>query len=169
MEEISKSRLLKNLWRDLNNNFIEDENLSIMNESGREFEVTDLTTGITKIVYPRSVFHTERPKVAIRIRQKANDDDENYIYDATITRKMLKRRFVSVDTPIKYRNEVGNFSEILSINWVNKMLLAADKIIITPYSMYIIYNYNEKNTNDWITLLVLIFILSVIVMALIII
>lgn len=175
MEAIEQSRVLNNLRRDLKANFKEDETLSILNLSGREIEVTDTHTGITKIVYPRSVFHTNRPKSNLLIEQFA-DIPEKYsdqkidksspkmgkfsdqkIYRAILPRNKIRKNFISIETPIKYKDEIGNYAELLSMRWIGKILETSDSFIITPFSNYMLYN--DKVTSNAFTVLMFILII----------
>ena len=178
MEAIEQSRVLNNLRRDLKSNFREDETLSILNLSSHEIEVTDTHTGITKIVYPRSIFHTNRPKANILIEQEIPEEflpeDDNTIsnkinlsgrkdnanktkkYSAILPRSKIRKNFISVETPMKYKNEIGNYAELLSIKWIGRILDSSDIFIITPFSNYMLYN--DKVTGNSFTFLILIFV-----------
>ena len=90
MQAIEQSRLLNNLRRDLRSNYKADESLSLLNLSGHEFEVTDTDSNITKIVYPRTVFHTGRPKKSLLIEQKINDET---VYSIEIPRSKISGSF----------------------------------------------------------------------------
>lgn len=154
MEAIEQSRLLNNLRRDLKSNFKEDETLSILNLSGREIEITDNATGITKIIYPRSVFHTNRPKDNLIFRQFA---DEEKIIEATLHRSKIRKNFISVETPMKYKDEIGNYAELLSMKWIGRLLKTSDIFIITHTKNYILYN--DDVTSDFTTIIVVLLVL----------
>ena len=152
MENIEKSRLIQNLWRDLHNNFVPDESLSILNTSNRDIEITDDSTGVTKIVYPRTIFHTARPKTSLTIMQ----EDGDKTYKAMIPRSMIKKTLVSVETPLKFREPISSYSDLLSMNWINKVLRNADRILITPFTAYyIIVDPPSMNYHIEITLLLI--------------
>lgn len=154
MEEILGSRLLNNLRRDLSNDYYQDESLSIMNTSGIEIEVTDDSNGVTKIVYPRSILHTNRPHDTITIRQFTDSGT----YEATISRAKIKKNLFAVETPIKFVTPISSYSDILNLQWVNKALKNSDRIVITPLTWYYIETDVEKNNNSWIILLFIILI-----------
>ncbi len=200
MEAISRSRLLNNLRRDLRQNYKTDESLSILNLSGREIEITDETTGITKIVYPRSIFHTNRPQSNIIVSQNMHFDDDrlvnlsrSYSSDykddqqngsvvdgqdghrqdghrqaiyAKIHRSKIRNNFICIETPIKYVNEVGNYAEVLSIKWINKLLAKSDVFVITGFGTnYLIQNDAiPSNTASTLIVLVLIAIVAIAIM-----
>lgn len=171
MEAISKSRLLNNLKRDLRQNYKTDESLSILNLSGREIEITDETTGITKIVYPRSIFHTNRPQTNIVVTQSIGNESDDSIKPleriiAKIHRSKIRNNFICIDTPVKYVNEVGNYGEILSIKWINKLLAKSDIFVITGFdNNYLIKNDAvPDNTSATLIILVIIAVIAVAIM-----
>jgi hypothetical protein len=175
MEALAKSRLLNNLKRDLRKTHNADESLSILNLSGREIEVTDDTTGITKIVYPRSIFHTNRPDGYITIFQTLDPEVIGEIANslprdlpdkiiARIHRNKIRNNFICIETPIKYINEIDNYSEILSIKWINKIIKNADIFVITGFDTnYIIKNDSAPNNTH--TKLIILIIIVVAILA----
>jgi hypothetical protein len=151
MQAIEQSRLLNNLRRDLRSNYKMDESLSVLNISGEELKITDTHTNITKIIYPRTMLRTARPKKSLIIKQEG--------YTLEIPRSALKSNLIGIDTPIKYVDEIGNYAELLNNKWVNKVMNRADIFIITPSRYYVIYN-NEEQPN--ITLIIFILLISLI-------
>lgn len=144
---IEQSRLWNNLWRDINNDFRQDESLSILNTSSRDIEVTDSTTGVTKIVYPRSVLHTNRPTKSIIITQGK--------LRVEIPRSEIKKDMISIETPIKFSESTNSYGDLLSLGWVNKVLSSADRIIITKHSVYYIVVESCKQGSYVLLLIVL--------------
>ena len=155
MTAIQNSRLWKNLWRDLHNDFRQDESLSILNTSNYDIEVTDDETGVTKIVYPKSIFHTNRPKTSITINQHLDKQS----YKATIPRSMIKKNMISIETPRILSHDIAEptYGDFLSLKWVNKVLKTSDRIIITANSAYYII-VNPSSSNNWLLILILILI-----------
>jgi len=156
MQSIQGSRLLRNLWRDINNDYKPDESLSILNASGQEIELTDNTTKITKIIFPRSILHTNRPQSSITIIQKQHPDDELPRYSATINRKQIKKQFISVETPIKYINSTDSYSELLSLSWFRKVSPNTDRVVIMDHATYYIENDFINDSNNIVILLIII-------------
>lgn len=149
---IEQSRLWNNLWRDVNNDFHQDESLSILNTSSRDIEITDSATGVTKIVYPRSVLHTSRPTKSIIISQGN--------LKVEIPRSEIKKDMISVETPVRFDKSTNSYGDLLSLNWVNKVLKTADRIIITNNSVYYMVVENCEQSS-----LLLLIILAVICVA----
>lgn len=150
MAAIQQSRLWNNLWRDLNNDQHSDESLSILNTSSQDIEVTDTETGITKIIYPRTALHTNRPVKDLIISQYGSTP-----VSVTIPRSMIKKDMIAIETPIKFSNSTDTYSEFLSMNWVSKILQTADRIVITMNSVYYIDNGNTT-TGGWMIILLLV-------------
>jgi hypothetical protein len=161
MEEIERSRLLRNLWRDMQNDSRPDNTLAILNSSGGDIEVTD-DDGITKIVYPRSIFHTARPKKSIII--KVLNGETNILATVKIRRQDLRNNMICVKTPIRYVDNVGNYAEIVSTKWVNKMEKKADQIIITPFNYYyIVYSAIEDSNIRLVISLFLVLLIAILI------
>lgn len=155
MAAIQQSRLWNNLWRDLNNDHQQDESLSILNTSSQDIEVTDSETGITKIVYPRTALHTNRPTKDIIIAQYGDKPIK-----AIIPRSVIKKDMIAVETPIKFDNSTDTYNEFLSMSWVSKVLQTADRIIITANSVYYINN-ESVSTNSWLVICLLMIVIVV--------
>jgi uncharacterized membrane protein len=150
MTAIEQSRLWVNLRRDLRNKYRQDESLSIMNASGADIEITDTHTGVTKIVYPRSVFHTNRPLKNIIITQGQ--------LKAEIPRSTIKKDMITVETPIKYRDSLEDYADLLNMNWVNKVMKSSDRIIITRKSYY--YIIVDVQPTNYLVILLLIMLIA---------
>lgn len=161
MEAIQQSRLLRNLWRDLNNDYKPDESLSILNASGQDIEVTDNTTGVTKIIFPRTILHTNRPHSSITIIQNKHPDDEEPLYSATIKRNQIKKQFISIETPIKYESSTESYAELLSLSWFRKVSVNTDTILITPHKVYYIEGDFVNDSNHVMILLILLILILV--------
>lgn len=154
MQAIQSSRLLKNLWRDINNEYKPDESLSILNASGKDIEYTDNTTGVTKIIYPRTILHTNRPQTSVTIKQFI-DENQIPIYVADIHRRQIKKQLIAIETPIKYKTSVDSYSEFLLLNWFNKIIKKADTIYITPINIYYGESFYESDSYHIFTILLI--------------
>lgn len=159
MQAIQNSRLLKNLWRDINNEYKPDESLSILNASGVDIEYTDDTTKVTKIIYPRTILHTNRPESSITIKVVDESTDEP-TYTATIDRSQIKKQLIAIETPIKYNGSTDSYAEFLLMNWYNKIIKKADTVYITPFSIY--YSESTSESDSYHLSILILIILSAI-------
>lgn len=155
MAAIQQSRLWNNLWRDLNNDYQQDESLSILNTSSQDIEVTDSETGITKIIYPRTALHTNRPAKSIIITQHGDKPIK-----AIISRSTIKKDIIAIETPTKFSNSTDTYNEFLSMNWINKVLQTADRIIITTSATYYIAN-NDVLASNWLVICLLLVVVAI--------
>lgn len=150
MARIQQSRLWNNLWRDLHNDYKQDESLSILNTSASDIEITDTHTGVTKIVYPRSILHTNRPIKSIIIMQVVGDKK----LKAEVARSVIKKDMILIETPIKFVSSADTYSELLSLNWVNKVFQTGDRLIVTFHNVYYIAVDNSTSSN-WMIYMIL--------------
>lgn len=161
MTAIQQSRLWNNLWRDLHNEYPQDESLSILNTSSDDIEVTDNETGITKIIYPRTILRTNRPNKSITIITNVDEDNRTRRFSVTIPRSAIKKDIIAIETPSKFSNSTETYSEFLSLNWVNRVLRSADRIIITNKHIYYILVDDIINSHHNLIIFILVLLILV--------
>jgi hypothetical protein len=159
MAAIQQSRLWYNLWRDLRNDFRPDESLSILNSSSEDIEVSDGETGATKIVYPRTILHTNRPTTSIIVRYWIG----NVTHQIIIPRSAIKKDIISIETPNRFVESTDTYDDILSLKWVNKVLQSADRVVASKHATYYIINDNRIINNGWLILILFMFIIACVV------
>lgn len=143
-EKIENSRFLKNLYRDITNDYTPDESFCVLNLSNFELEYRDDYLEKEVIIHPLCVLQVNYPKTSFTITRRNLNDEVLSV--TTIPNTIIKNKNIAIKIDKGLELKYENFSDYIKSKWLSKIIKKSDIIHVSDMKYKIIKRSTETKT-----------------------